>query len=110
MRSNDNRAEVVRPQPDIMPYFALDYFERSAGSYGSDGDRLLSIPRWIPFLILTGDRATERYAASRASISSTLWPEIHERYASGESLRSLAQYYGVSHEAVRSIVPVQDAA
>ena len=32
------------------------------------------------------------------------WEEVAQRHATGESLRRLAEFYGVSHEAVRQIV------
>jgi Mor family transcriptional regulator len=32
------------------------------------------------------------------------WSEVQARYAAGESLRTLAASYDVSHEAIRSII------
>ena len=53
-----------------------------------------------------------REDARKPIISASLWPEIHQRYASGESLRELARCYGVSYETIRGIIqrPVQGAA
>jgi hypothetical protein len=62
------------------------------------------IPRWIPFLVPTESRAKGRYTKPKTLVPPALWPEIHERYASGESLRELAQCYGVSHETLRALL------
>ena len=39
VKIKDSRVEAVKPRPEFVPFFALDYFERRAGSCGSDGIR-----------------------------------------------------------------------
>ena len=41
---------------------------------------------------------------SKTSIPRADWPAIQARHAVGESLRTIAQDFGVSHEAVRDII------
>ncbi len=45
-----------------------------------------------------------RYAKPRTHLPQDKWQEIAHRNASGESLRQLAEIYGVSYEAIRQVI------
>ncbi len=49
-------------------------------------------------------RPLTRYSTPRTQIPQDKWQEIATKNASGESLRQLAQVYGVSHEAIRQVI------
>jgi len=67
----------------------------------------LRIP--LPTPTLPASSPKTRYGEPRSRIAPELWPEIATRHNSGESLRSLAGVYGVSHESIRAIVQRQRA-
>ncbi len=70
----------------------------------ADGLPQRGIPRWIPFLVPTEQCGNGRDTKPKNLIAPALWPEIHARYVSGESLRALARHYDVSYEAIRTII------
>ena len=82
---------------------------------GSDGDRLREIdavsPPLVPFLYPDAvhrsllRRGAGRYArgAKPPRIPRERWPEVAAR-AQGESLRSIARDFAVSHETIRAVL------
>jgi hypothetical protein len=114
----ENRTVVaVKPRPELLPFF--EAVKWCVG--GSDGDRLREIDAvvspLVPFLFperllrSCGRRGTGRYAVGTKPhrIPKDRWPEVVAR-ANGEGLRSIARDFGVSHETVRAILRVADAA
>jgi hypothetical protein len=57
-----------------------------------------------PIIPQTRRRSQGRYSMSLTQIPEEQWEEVAQRHAGGDSLRQLAKWYGVSHEAVRQIV------
>ncbi len=84
-----------------MTFFVLESLGRDSLG-GSDGlsSRVIELSDYIPLII----PRTVLIVESRAKLPPNRWPEVRERYTGGESLRSLATIYGVSHEAIRQIV------
>jgi hypothetical protein len=63
-----------------------------------------SIWPFLPLQLVVSARASVRYSKSLTTISEDAWPPIRARYAAGESFRTLAASYEVSHETMRRII------
>ena len=57
-----------------------------------------------PILISPSKKSEGRYSSPLTRIPKEQWEEVNRRNADGESLRRLAEAYGVSYEAIRQIV------
>jgi DNA invertase Pin-like site-specific DNA recombinase len=53
-------------------------------------------------------RSQRLTAAGKPALPPGLWPEVRRRVEAGESLRSLARAFGVSHETIRRTIRRED--
>jgi len=108
----DEWVAAVKPQPTFAPFFALDCQARRL-SGGSDGirTRTVEFPRTRCFRPLRRPHPMHRRLPARGSraVPPERWPEVVER-AHSESLRALARAYGVSHNAIRTVLVTTDHA
>jgi DNA-directed RNA polymerase specialized sigma24 family protein len=98
----ENQAEAKMPQPDLYQNDVLRDAKAPHLRAPHLRKRRASVPHArVAVLLLPSERPI---GTASTIIPPVLWAEIHERYASGKSLRELARDYGVSYEAIRSIV------
>jgi hypothetical protein len=62
----------------------------------------------LPFRPQPRGRSRRVTALGKVALPPSLWPEIAARVWTGESLRSLAREYGVSHECIRRSARTSD--
>lgn len=105
----DNEVVAVKPQPELKPFFDLNYeamqekLSQNFGKWrprgGSEYHVRLSIetfPVMAPLYLTVPDRPSRKLPPS-------LWPEVVARHK-GKSLRELAEEYRVSRESVRRVL------
>ena len=100
----DREVVAVKPQPEIKPFFDLNYeameekLSQNFGKWRPRGDLNRHV-QYIAYL-LEVVCPYQMPIISRCKLSPDLWPKLAGRHRT-QSLRGLAKEYGVSHESVR---------